>query len=219
MVQSYLACINYADTQVGHLLEALKKNPRGRETMIILTGDHGWHLGEKEHWCKSALWRDATRVPYIVVAPGIAESGTVNTQPISLVDTYPTLCDFAGIPKPEHLDGNSLVPLLKDPTAKRDAAFISYGPENTAMQTERYRYIRYEDGSEELYDHQNDLHEWTNQSSNPEYAALKAKLKTEVLEFQETTLEPNNDKPEKIEKSKKTRTAEDRARKAAKEEK
>ncbi len=184
MVQSYLACINYADAQVGHLLEALKKNPRGRETMIVLTGDHGWHLGEKGHWCKSALWRDATRVPYIVVAPGIARPGTVSSQPISLVDTYPTLCDFAGIPKPEHLDGESLIPLLQDPKATRKAAFISYGPENTAMQTERHRYIRYEDGSEELYDHQNDPHEWTNQSSNPEFAALKAKLKVGVLEFQ-----------------------------------
>ena len=195
MVQSYLACINYADTQVGHVLEALKTNPRGRETMIILTGDHGWHLGEKGHWCKSALWNDATHVPYIVVAPGVATPGTVNTQPISLVDTYPTMCDFAGIPKPDHLDGESLLPLLNDPSATRDAAFISYGPENTAMQTERYRYIRYEDGSEELYDHQKDPHEWTNQSNNPEFSELKAKLKAAVLEFQETTPGSNSDQP------------------------
>ena len=204
MVQSYLACINYADTQVGHLLEALKENPRGRETMIILTGDHGWHLGEKGHWCKSALWNDATHVPYIVVAPGLAEPGTVNPQPISLVDTYPTMCDYAGIPQPEHLDGESLIPLLTDPEATRDAAFISYGPENTAMQTERYRYIRYEDGSEELYDHQNDPHEWTNQSNNSEFSALKAKLKASVLEFQETGLDSNAGKfsAEKMNKSK-----------------
>lgn len=195
MVQSYLACINYADTQVGHLLEALKENPRGRETMIILTGDHGWHLGEKGHWCKSALWIDATHIPYIVVAPGLAEPGTVNLQPISLVDTYPTMCDFAGIPQPEHLDGESLIPLLTDPNATRDAAFISYGPENTAMQTERYRYIRYEDGSEELYDHQNDPHEWTNQSNNPEFSELKAKLKAAVLEFQEVTPDSDTDEP------------------------
>lgn len=184
MVQSYLACINYADAQVGHLLDALKKNPRGRETMIVLTGDHGWHLGEKGHWCKAALWHDTTHVPYIVVTPGIAKPGTVNNQPVSLVDTYPTMCDLAGIPKPEHLDGISLVPLLKDPTAKRDAAFISYGPENTAIQTERYRYIRYEDGSDELYDHRKDPHEWSNLSQNPEFAALKAKLKSAVLGFQ-----------------------------------
>jgi len=184
MVQSYLACVNYADTQVGHLLKALKKNPRGRKTMIILTSDQGWHLGEKEHWAKAALWYDTTHVPYIVVAPGIAKPGTINNQPISLVDTFPTLCDLAEIPKPEYLDGESLVPLLKDPTAKRHAAFISYGPENTAIQTERYRYIRYEDGSEELYDHSKDPNEWINLSNNPEFAALTAKFKTEVLEFQ-----------------------------------
>ena len=197
MVQSYLARINYADTQVGTLLDALKQNPRGRETMIILTGDHGWHLGEKGHWAKSALWNDATHVPYIVVAPEVAKPGTVNHQPVSLVDTYPTLCDFAGIPMPEHLDGTSVVPLLKDPSATRDAAFISYGPENTALQTERYRYIRYEDGSEELYDHQNDPHEWTNQCSNPEFTALKEKLKTMVLKFQETTPDSKSDKSQK----------------------
>ena len=108
----------------------------------------------------------------------------MNHQPVSLVDTYPTLCDLAGIPKPEHLDGESVVPLLKDPSAKRDSAFINYGPENTAIQTERYRYIRYEDDSEELYDQKEDPHEWTNLISDPEYAELKAKLKTQVLEFQ-----------------------------------
>ena len=92
------------------------------------------------------------------------------------------------------MDGESLLPLLTDPNATRDAAFISYGPENTAMQTERYRYIRYEDGSEELYDHQNDPHEWTNQSSNPEFSELKAKLKAAVLEFQEMTPDSNANK-------------------------
>jgi len=222
MVQSYLACINYADTQVGYLLEALKKNPRGRETTVILAGDHGWQLGEKGHWCKSALWNDSTHVTYIVSAPGIAEPGTVSNQPISLVDTYPTMCDLAGIPKPDHLDGESLVTLLKDPSAKRDAAFISYGPENTAMQTERYRYIRYEDGSEELYDHKKDPHEWTNQCDNPEFSELKAKFKATVVEFQEVTPEldgdkSGSDKSKKVEKgTKKKKTKESRARKAAK---
>lgn len=184
MVQSYLACINYADTQIGLLLETLKKNPRGNDTVIILTGDHGWNLGEKEHWCKAALWRDTTRVPYIVFAPGTAKAGTVNNQPISHVDLYPTLCDFAGIPKPKHLEGQSILPLLKDSNAKRDFAFLSYGPENTVAQSERYRYIRYEDGSEELYDHKEDPHEWENLSQNPEYSEIKKKLKEGVMAFQ-----------------------------------
>ena len=184
MVQSYLACIHYADKQIGLLLEALKKNPRGNDTVIVLTGDHGWNLGEKEHWCKAALWRDTTRVPFIVFAPGRAAAGKVNNQPISHVDIYPSLCDFAGIPKPEHLEGKSILPLLKDPEAKRDFAFLSYGPENTAAQSERYRYIRYEDGSEELYDHKEDPHEWHNLSNKPEFSAIKKTMKTSVLSFQ-----------------------------------
>lgn len=184
MVQSYLACINYVDTQIGLFLDALKNNPRENNTVIILTADHGWNLGEKEHWCKAALWRDTTRVPFMVVAPGLAKAGTKNNQPISLVDVYPSLCDFAGVSKPKHLEGKSILPLLKDSNAKRKAALLSYGPENTVAQTEHYRYIRYEDGSEELYDHRNDPHEWINLSQNPELGELKEKLKATVLGFQ-----------------------------------
>ncbi len=184
MIQSYLACINYVDTQIGLFLESLKQNPRGRDTVIVLTSDHGWNLGEKEHWCKAAIWRDTTRVPFIVVCPGVTTAGTENSQPISHVDIYPSLCDFAGIPKPQHLEGRSILPLLKDPTAKRDAAYLSYGPENTAVQTERYRYINYEDGSGELYDHHKDPNEWTNLSEDPEYQSIKNKLKAKALAFQ-----------------------------------
>ena len=184
MVQSYLACVNYVDTQIGLFLEVLKQNPRGRETVIVLTSDHGWHLGEKGHWSKAALWRNATRVPYIVILPGVTKAGTINNQPISHVDLYPSLCDFAGIVKPKHLEGRSILPLLKDSKSKRDVAFISYGPENTVAQSERYRYIRYEDGSEELYDHRKDPHEWTNLSKNPEFAAIKEKMKGAVIDFQ-----------------------------------
>ena len=184
MVQSYLACINYVDTQIGHFLEALKENPRDRETVIVLTSDHGWNLGEKTHWCKAAIWRDTTRVPFMVVLPGVTEAGSRNNQPISHVDIYPSLCDFSGIPKPGHLEGRSILPLLKDSNATRNVAFLSYGPENTAAQSERYRYIRYEDGSEELYDHQRDPHEWTNLSGNPKYAGIKKKLHDQVLDFQ-----------------------------------
>ncbi len=184
MIQSYLACINYVDTQIGLFLEALKENPRKRETVIVLTSDHGWNLGEKTHWCKAAIWRNTTRVPFMVVLPGVTKAGTRNNQPISHVDIYPSLCDFAGIPKPSHLEGRSILPLLKDSKAKRKVAFLSYGPENTAAQTERYRYLRYEDGSEELYDHKNDPHEWKNLSGNTEYLAIKKELRSRVLSFQ-----------------------------------
>ena len=184
MVQSYLACINYVDVQIGRFLDELKKNPRKRDTVIVLTSDHGWNLGEKTHWCKAALWRNTTRVPFMVILPGVTEAGVRNNQPISHVDIYPSLCDFAGIPKPSYLEGRSILPLLKNPAATREVAFLSYGPENTAAQSERYRYLRYEDGSEELYDHQKDPHEWTNQSGNPEYGVIKKKMRDQVLRFQ-----------------------------------
>ena len=184
MVQSYLACINYVDTQIGRLLNELKENPRKRETVIVLTSDHGWNLGEKTHWCKAAIWRNTTRVPFMVLLPGVTKAGTRNNQPISHVDIYPSLCDFAGVSKPDHLEGRSILPLLKDPSATRDLAFLSYGPRNTAAQSERYRYIRYEDGSEELYDHQKDPHEWTNLIGNKKHQAMRKNMRDRVLGFQ-----------------------------------
>ena len=120
----------------------------------------------------------------MVVLPGVTKAGTRNNQPISHVDIYPSLCDFAGVPKPDHLEGRSILPLLKDPLATRDFAFLSYGPQNTAAQSERYRYIRYEDGSEELYDHQKDPHEWTNLIGNMKYQAMRKNMRDRVLGFQ-----------------------------------
>ena len=114
----------------------------------------------------------------------MAKAGLRNNQPISHVDIYPSLCDFAGIPKPTHLEGRSILPLLKDPSATRDFAFLSYGPQNTAAQSERYRYLRYEDGSEELYDHQKDPHEWTNLIGNKKYQKHTKKMRAQVLAFQ-----------------------------------
>ncbi len=184
MVQSYLACINYVDNQIGRLLDELRDNPRKRDTVIVLTSDHGWNLGEKTHWCKAAIWRDTTRVPFMVVAPGVSKAGLRNNQPISHVDIYPSLCDFAGIPKPKYLEGRSILPLLKDPSATRDFAFLSYGPQNTAAQSEQFRYLRYEDGSEELYDHKKDPHEWINLIGNKNYQSIRKKMRAQVLDFQ-----------------------------------
>ena len=152
--------------------------------MVILTSDHGWHLGEKKHWCKGAIWKNTTNVPFIVVAPGFTKAASTSKQPISLVDIYPTLCDLAGLKTPSHLEGQSIIPLIKDPNLKRPFAFLSYGPENTAVQTETMRYIRYEDGSEELYNHDNDPHEWTNLSGTTEYQEIKKAFKEQALNFQ-----------------------------------
>ena len=185
MVSSYLACVNYVDAQIGLFLDALKNNPRNRKTIVILTSDHGWNLGEKKHWTKAAIWNNTTTVPFIVVAPGLTKAGATNNQPISLVDLYPTLSDLAGLKAPEHLEGKSILPLIKDPKLKRPYALMSYGPENTAVQTETMRYIRYEDGSEELYDHESDPHEWTNLADSKDHQEIKKALKEQALNFQE----------------------------------
>jgi arylsulfatase A-like enzyme len=184
-VGAYLSCVHYVDAQIGLLLEQFRRNPRRRPTMLILTSDHGWHLGEKKHWCKGALWRNTTRVPFIVVAPGLARAGTISDQPVSLVDVYPTLCEMANINPPPHLEGRSICGLLRDPELKRDFAFSSYGPRNTAVQTENLRYIRYEDQSEELYDHRSDPHEWDNLADRRDYAAIKKKLTSAAMRFEE----------------------------------
>ncbi len=174
-IQAYHASIAFVDRQIGRFLNALKKNPRGRETVVMLVSDHGWHLGEKKHWCKGAIWEQTTHVPFIVRAPGV-KPGTVCTQPVSLIDVFPSLVDLAGLASPSFLDGKSVKPQLQNPSLKRSPVISSYGEGNTTIRTERWRYIRYEDGSEELYDHKVDPDEWTNQAGNPQHAILKQKL-------------------------------------------
>jgi arylsulfatase A-like enzyme len=174
-IQAYHASIAFVDKQIGRFLESLKKNPRGRNTYVMLVSDHGWHLGEKKHWCKGAIWEQTTHVPFIVSGPGI-EGGTTCLQPASLIDVYPSLVDLAGIEVPEWLDGKSVKPQLDNPDQARGPAITSYGSGNTSVRTERWRYIRYEDGSEELYDHQIDPNEWTNLADRKEFAEIKTSL-------------------------------------------
>ena len=176
-VQAYLASVSFADAMVGRLLDALDASGRADNTIIVLWGDHGFHLGEKGRWRKSTLWEESTHVPLIVVAPGVTTPGSRTARPVSLMDLYPTLADLAGVPTPSHVEGRSLVPLLDDPAREWPyPALTTYGRGNHAVRTERYRYIRYADGSEELYDHANDPDEWTNLASDGRHAALKAEL-------------------------------------------
>ncbi len=176
-VQAYLASTSYADAMVGRLLDALDASGRADDTIIVLWGDHGYHLGEKERWRKNTLWEESTRVPFIVVAPGVTEPGTRTEASVSLMDIYPTLVELAGLELPEHVEGTSLVPLLEDPDAARtEPALTTYGRNNHALRSERYRYIRYADGTEELYDHAEDPHEWTNLADEPRYSGVKTEL-------------------------------------------
>lgn len=162
-VQAYLASIAYADAMVGKIIDALDASGRADETVIVLWSDHGVHLGEKGRWRKMALWEEDTHVPLIIVAPNVGTPGTRSAKPVSLLDIYPTLVDLVGLRDLPHLEGRSLLPLLEDPEAGWNHAAVSvYGFGNYAVRDERYRYIRYVDGTEELYDHQTDPHEWHN---------------------------------------------------------
>ncbi|MEO0445844.1 MAG: sulfatase/phosphatase domain-containing protein, partial [Verrucomicrobiota bacterium] len=132
---------------------------------------------EKNHWHKTTLWEEATRVPFIIFAPGFSPGRS--ESPVSLIDLFPTLNDLCGFPEvPEH-DGMSLVPLLEDPqNARMEPAIIQFKVGNVAVRSERFRYIRYQDGSEEFYDHQVDPYEWTNLATHPDYETELSELAT-----------------------------------------
>lgn len=199
-VQGYLASIAFADDMVGKIVAALDAGPHAEDTLIVLWGDHGWHLGEKQHWRKFTLWEEATRTPLIFVvpkglAPGLEEGtkpGTRIDEPVSLLDIYPTLVELCGLAPKADLSGQSLVPLLRDPeTEWNRPALTTNGRGNHGLRTERYRYIRYADGSEELYDHQRDPMEWKNLAHDSSYEAVKRGMQA----FLPKTDAPNVPKP------------------------
>ncbi|MCR9292235.1 MAG: sulfatase [bacterium] len=171
-VKSYLACTSFVDAQIGRLIEALQQSSYRDNTWIVLWSDHGWHLGEKQHWGKWTGWERSTRVPLIVVPPlqaGQAYArGITIDQPVSLIDLYPTLTELCQLPAPDDLDGLSLVPLLHGQThpdttpAANRRIVTSFDAGNVSLRSQGWRYIRYRDGSEELYDLTKDPHEWTN---------------------------------------------------------
>jgi arylsulfatase A-like enzyme len=176
LVRSYLASVSFADAMLGRVLEALLESGEAENTVVVLWGDHGWHLGEKDITGKNTLWDRSTRVPLIFAGPGVA-SGAKCGRPAELLDVYPTLAELCGLPQRDGLEGQSLVPQLKDASAPRDRpALTTHGPGNHGVRTERWRYIRYDDGSEELYDHAADPNEWTNLAADPAHAHVKRDL-------------------------------------------
>ena len=176
-VQAYLASVTFADAMVGQIVDALDRSGRAGNTIIALWSDHGWHLGEKQRWRKQTLWEESTRVPLIFVAPGVTAPGSRSKRTVSLLDLFPTLAELAGIETPEHLEGTSLVPLLENSDLEWNRpAITTHHIGNHAVRSERFRYIRYYDGSEELYDRDTDPNEWHNLADDPEYAEVKADL-------------------------------------------
>jgi arylsulfatase A-like enzyme len=190
-IQAYLASIASVDDLIGDILDVVDHSRLKDNTIIILTSDNGWTMGQKDYLYKNSLWQESTRIPLVIRAPGLSKVGGVCERPVSLIDLYPTLLDLCGLPtnttknaKGLPLDGHSLKPLLVDPASKTwdgpDAVLTAlykwaqhYDPaeQSYTLRDQNWRYIRYENGKEELYHLTEDRYEWTNLAPNPEYAA------------------------------------------------
>jgi arylsulfatase A-like enzyme len=181
-VSSYLACVTFVDTLLGRLLDVLDQGPYAENTWIVLWSDHGWHLGEKEHWGKATGWERASHVPLVIVPPKSAapkgfQPGTRSDRMVSLIDLFPTLVDACQLKPAPVLDGKILLPLVRQPTAPWSAAtVITWARGNHAVQTDRWRYMHYYDGSQELYDHRTDPHEWHNLADQAAFQQQKQQL-------------------------------------------
>ena len=181
-VEAYLACITYVDCEIGRLLTALDQSQYSDNTVIMLWSDHGWQLGEKQHWGKWTGWERSTKVPMMIVpsrkmAKQFSVAGSVCNEPVSLIDMFPTLMDLCEIKLTETLDGKSLVPLLDNPGLETGRAVTTmFNPGNASLRTARWRYIQYSDGTAELYDLESDPNEWTNLIHSPEHLNQKKKL-------------------------------------------
>jgi len=182
-LQGYSASMTYVDEQVGRVLDALQSSGQAERTIVVFFSDNGMHLGEKHHWLKYTLWEQATGVFFSIRVPGFPNQ-TIDA-PVSLVDLYPTLMTLCELGRPEHeLDGVDLTKLLSGETSERGRPVLStWGRGNHAIRDVRYRYIRYRNGEEELYDHLGDEHEWHNLASDPRYDAIKLSLAKHLPDF------------------------------------
>ena len=176
LTHAYLASVTFVDHCVGIVLDALKNSPHADNTLIVLWSDHGFHLGEKQHWAKRTLWEESTRVPLLIAGPGI-KPGQSCKEPASLIDLYPTLIDLCNLPKAAHLEGVSLVPQLRDPTKiRKQPAITSSYFGNHSIRTRDWRLIVYEDGAKELYEHRNDPDEFHNLANDPSHQSIRNEL-------------------------------------------
>jgi arylsulfatase A-like enzyme len=180
-IQAYMACVTYADRQIGRVLDALDASPHRDNTVVVLCSDHGYHLGEKEHWNKFTLWERSSRVPFMISVPGVTtEAPSKCAAPVSLLDIFPTLNNLCGLPNvgSHRLEGHDLSPLLPlGSKFHRPPVLSTYGRGNHTVRSEQWRYIRYVDGTEELYDHRSDPHEWHNLAAEVRLADVKNRLR------------------------------------------
>lgn len=176
-IAAYLASISFCDAMIGRLLDAYDKSPERDNTIICFWSDHGWSLGEKNHWRKFALWEEPSRAPHIWVVPGLTPANGRCDRTIDYMSMYPTLCDLCGIPTPSHVQGKSIKALLADPKAAWSTpAVTTYKYKNHTVRSEDWRYIQYADGGEELYDETKDPYEYTNLATKSESTPRKQDL-------------------------------------------
>ena len=184
-VRGYLASIAFLDEQIGRVLDAFEKSAIRNNTIVIFMSDHGYHLGQKQHWMKSTLWEEGTRIPYIWFVPNLTRAGTISSRTMDLMSLYPTLMDLCGIPKPPHVVGESIVPLLGEPDATWNTpAITTKGQRQHAVRNETWRYIEYmtETGKEiEVYDELMDPLEWANLASTSRGNDVAATLQAHLI--------------------------------------
>jgi len=189
--RAYLASIAYVDALIGYFLKALENSDYADNTIIVFWSDHGYQFGEKGRFAKQALWRRASRILFTIKAPGYTKPNVICEQPVSLIDIFPTLLELCKLPAPEHpLDGITLVPQLTDAGKQRRPTVITHGLGNDAVCDDRWTYIRYQDGGEELYNRQVDINEWTNLAGSNNYKDIIERLKQWIPENQGITLMP-----------------------------
>jgi len=183
VMQAYMASISFCDWVVGQLLDSLDASAYANNTIVILWSDHGYHIGEKEKMHKRALWTQSSHVPLLIHVPGMSADGQSCATPVSLLDLFPTLNSLCRLdqPIPQELAGQNLASLLKNPTLPwPHVALTSHGEGNAAITDERYHYIRYADGSDELYDHQTDPREYHNLAKQPGMAEVVKRLSASI---------------------------------------
>lgn len=181
-IAAYYACVSFVDEQVGRVMAEFDALGLGEDTIVVFWGDNGWHLGAKGLWSKMTLFEDSLRVPFTIFAPGVSGAGGVCGRTVEMVDLYPTLIELCGLPPARDLEGRTLAPLLRDPTASWDKpaySYLTHGARGASVRNGRFRYTEWTGGGvkAELYDYQTDPGESKNLADSPEYGARVSEMR------------------------------------------